>query len=94
MDDAAKEVIETVASTTSTMLVKASKEDVSEFQAYTIRMVNEVLFTTPDIEQYKLFSVEEDLLDNRQHFLDLLCFPVLFPSVLFVASSVAAEVWF
>ena len=35
------------------------------------------LSTTPDIEQYKLLSVNEDPLD---HFLDVLCFPVLFPS--------------
>ena len=80
VDDVARQVIETVDTTTSTMLAKATKEDVSEFQSYTIRTLNEKLSTTSDIEQYKLLSVKEDPLENRQRFLDVLCFPVLFPS--------------
>ena len=80
VDDVARQVIETVDTTTSTMLAKATKEDVSEFQSYTICTLNEKLSTTSDIEQYKLLSVKEDPLENRQRFLDVLCFPVLFPS--------------
>ena len=80
INDVAKQVIETADSATSTMLVKASKEDVSSFQSYTIRTLNEKQSTVSDIEQYKLLSVKEDALDNRQRFLDVMCFPHLFPS--------------
>ena len=80
MDEATKEVIETVDSTTSSMLVKASKEDVANFQKLTIRSLNQKHNTTSDIEQYKLLHVNKDALDSRQKFLDVLCFPHLFPS--------------
>ena len=80
VDKVVKQVIETVDNTTSTMLVKATKEDVAEFQSYTIRTINEKQSTTSDIEQYKLLSVKEKPLDNCQDFLDCMCFPVLFPS--------------
>ena len=80
VDDVAKKVIEKVDSNTSTILVKATKENVSEFQCYTIRTLNEKLSTTSDIEQYKLLSVKESPLDNCQKYLDVMCFPVLFPS--------------
>ena len=33
-----------------------------------------------DIEHYKMLKVEVPALDNRLKFLDVLCFPVLFPS--------------
>ncbi len=33
-----------------------------------------------DTEQYKVLSVKEDALDNRQQHLDVMCFPVLFPT--------------
>ena len=80
VDDVVKQVIETVDNTTSTMLVKATKEDVADFQSYTIRTLNEKQSATSDIEQYKLLSVKEGPLDNRQKCLDCLCFPVLFPN--------------
>ena len=80
INEVAQQVIETADSATSTMLVKASKEDVSSFQSYTIRSLNVKQSTVSDIEQYKLFSVKEDALDNRQKFLDVMCFPHLFPS--------------
>ena len=41
VDDAAKQVIKTVSNPTSPMLVKASKEDLADFQAYTIHTMNE-----------------------------------------------------
>ena len=47
IDDAAKQVIETVDSTSSTMLVKATKEDLASFQSYTIRKLNEKHSTGP-----------------------------------------------
>ena len=71
VDDVAKQVIETVGTTTSTMLVKATKEDISEFQSYTICTLSEKLSTTSDIEQYKLLGEKEDPLSNRQQFLDV-----------------------
>ena len=80
VDDAAKQVIETVSNPTSPMLVKTSKEDVAGFQAYTIRTMNEKCSTVSDVEQYKLLSVKEDALDSRQKYLDVICFPHLFPS--------------
>ena len=83
IDDAAKQVIETVNNSTSPMLVKASKKDIAGFQAYTIRTMNEKCSTVSDVEQYKLLSVKEDALDNRQKYLDVMCFPHLFPSVAF-----------
>ena len=33
-----------------------------------------------DIEQYRLFSVTEDPINNRQQHLDMMGFPVLFPT--------------
>ena len=80
VDAAAKQVTETVSKPTSPMLVKASKEDVAGFQAYTIRTMNEKCSTVSDVEQYKLLSVKEDALDSHQKYLDVMCFPHLFSS--------------
>ena len=33
-----------------------------------------------DSEQYKLMNVKEDALSNKLKYLDVLCFPTLFPS--------------
>ena len=33
-----------------------------------------------DTEQYKLLNVKEDPIDNRQQYLDVMCFPTLFPT--------------
>ena len=62
-----------------TMLEKASDAEVSQFQCYTIRNLDNKLSTESDIEQYKLLNVTEKPLDNRQLHLDVMCFPVLFP---------------
>ena len=76
-DEVEKKVIEVVDSTTSSMLVKATREDIS---GYTIRTLNEKLSTSSDIEQFRLMNVTEKPLDNRQKYLDVMCFPVLYPS--------------
>ena len=73
-------MIETADSATSTMLVKASKEDVCGFQSYMIRTLNDKQSTVFDIEQYKMLSVKEDALDNRHKYLDVMYFPYLFQS--------------
>ena len=80
LDEAAQQVKEVVTNTTSTMLVKATKEDIAEFQSYTIRNMDNKMSTGSDLEQYKVQNVQEDPLDNRQKYLDVMCFPVLFPT--------------
>ena len=80
VDEAAKHVVEVVNNTSSTMLEKATKEDIVGFQSYTIRNLDNKLSTESDIDQYKVKNVQEDPLDNRQKYLDVMCFPVLFPT--------------
>ena len=80
LDDVAREVIETVSDTSSTMLERTSKEDVAGFQSFTIRTLTSKQSTLSDIDQYKLVNVKEDALDNRQRYLDVMCFPDLFLS--------------
>ena len=78
VDDAAKEIIEVVNSTTSQMLEKATESDIAGFQAYTIRNLDNKLSTETDTEQYKVLNVKEFPLNNGLKFLDVMCFPVLF----------------
>ena len=73
-------MIEITNSATSRMLVKASESDVSGFQAFTVRNLDNKLSTDTDIEQYKLLNVREDPISNRQEHLDVMCFPTLFPT--------------
>ena len=80
LDDVAREVIETVSDTSCTMLERATKEDVAGFQSFTIRTLNSKQSMSSDIDQYKLIDVKENALDNRQKYLDVLCFPDLFPT--------------
>ena len=49
-----KNVDEVINSTSSTMLEKATKEDIVGFQAYTIRNLDNKLSTESDIDQYKV----------------------------------------
>ena len=78
MDEVYKKVIEITNSATSRMLAKASKSDVSGFQAFTVRNLDNKLSTHSDIEQYKLLNVRDDPITNRQQHLDVMCFPTLF----------------
>ena len=80
VDEAAKWVIEVTNSVSSTMLQKASADDIAGFQAYTIRSLDNKLSKESDVEQYKVLSVKEDPLDSREKCLDVMCFPVLFPT--------------
>ena len=48
-------------------------------QCYTIRNLSTKQFTGDDIEQYKLMNVQEEPIDSRQKYLDVMCFPTLFP---------------
>ena len=78
--DACKRIIESISVTTSTMLVKATTEDIKSFQAYTIRWLDQKQSNLSDTEHYKLMNVKEDALSNKLQHLDVLCFPTLFPS--------------
>ena len=69
--NAAKEVIEVVNEASCTMLEKASDAEVSQFQSYTIRNLDNKLSIESDIEQYKLLNVTEKPLYNRQLHLDV-----------------------
>ena len=73
-----KDMVEVVKKTSSTVLEKATKEDISNLQCYTIRNLSMKQFTGDDIEQYKLMNVQEPI-DSRQIYLDVMCFPTLFP---------------
>ena len=79
VDSAAKEVIEVVSNTSSTVLEKASSSDIAGFQCYTLRDMNDKLSTKDDLQQYKMLSVQEEPLSSTQRHLDTMCFPVLFP---------------
>ena len=79
VDEAAKKVVE-VTNTTSTMLEMASENEIAGFQSFTIRNIDNKLPGESDIEKYKVLGVKEDPLDNRQQHLDVICFPVLFPT--------------
>ena len=80
VDTATQHIIEVSNGSVTSVLEKASKDDLAEFQAFTIRNLDNKLSTKSDIEQYKLLSVTEDPMDNRQQYLDVMCFPVLFPT--------------
>ena len=80
VDEATKHIIEVTNAATTGMLEKATKDDVATFQAYTIKNLDSKLPPTSDIEQYKVFGVREDPIDNGQQHLDVMCFPILFPT--------------
>ena len=80
LDEVTKQVKEVTSNTTSTMLVKATKEDIAEFQCYTIRNMDNKMSTGSDIDQYKIENVQESPISNKQLHLDVMCFPVLFPT--------------
>ena len=77
VDDASRRIVESVSDTTSSMLVKVSAEDISSFQAYTIRRLDQKQSSLTDSEHFKLINVKENALIKH---LDVLCFPTLFPS--------------
>ena len=64
----------------SAILEKATKDDIASFQAFTIRNLDSKLSTESDTDQYKVINIQEDPLDNRQKYLDVMCFPGLFPN--------------
>ena len=77
--EAAKIALGVVSNPSNSILEWASEEDVHALQAYTIRKMDQYMPSGKDIDHYKL-SVYEQPLDNRQKYLDVLCFPTLFPT--------------
>ena len=77
VDESTKHIIEVSNNSNTKMLTKATTTEINAFQAFTIR---NKLSTTSDVEQYKVLSVREEPIDNRQQHLDVMCFPVLFPT--------------
>ena len=59
---------------------KLSVEDTASYQSYTIRRLDQQQSMLPDSENYKLRDVKEDTLSNKLKYLDVLCFPTLFPN--------------
>ena len=66
VDEAARKVIEVMGIASRTMLEKAGVDDIKGFHAFTVRNLVNKLSTDSDTEQYKLLSVKEDPIDNRQ----------------------------
>ena len=62
------------------VLQQASDEDIAALDAYTIRKINQFSSTGKDIDHYQLLHVKEKPLDIHLKYLDVLCFPTLFPS--------------
>ena len=80
VDELAKKVVEVCNSVTSTMLEKATPDDIHSLQSFTIQSLDSKVNTDSDIEQYQLLTIRGKAIDNRMSFLDLMCFPVLFPT--------------
>ena len=80
VDEATKKTIEVVSIASNPILERASVDDINGLRAYTVCKMDQYMPTGRDIEHYKLLSVHEQPLDNRQKYLDVLCFPTLFPT--------------
>jgi hypothetical protein len=80
IDESTKHIIEVSNNATTEMLKKVSPDEVDGFQAYTIRNLDSKLSIGSDLEQYRLMSITEDPITNKQQHLDVMCFPVLFPT--------------
>ena len=80
IDESTKHIIEVSNNATTEMLKKVTPDEVDAFQAYTIRNLDNKLSMGSDIQQYRLMSVTEDPINSKQQHLDVMCFPVLFPT--------------
>ena len=80
LDNASKRIIQSVSDTSSTMLLKVNEDDVTTYQSYTIRRLDQKQPNVPDTDQYKLGNVQENALSNRLKHLHVMYFPTLFPS--------------
>ena len=80
IDESTKHTIEVSNNATTEMLKKISPDEVDAFQAYTIRNLDSNLSIGSDIEQYRLMSITENPITNKQQYLDVTCFHVLFPT--------------
>ena len=69
-----------VCETKSTLLEKASEQEVLALDHYTIRQILASMPLQSDIDHYKLLKFSEPALYNRLKYLDVMCFPHLFPT--------------
>ena len=79
-EEGAKKTMDIVNDASSHIIEKASDEDVAGLRTFTVKSIDQNLPTGKDIEHYKLLTVHELPMDNHLHFLDVLCFPTLFPN--------------
>jgi len=77
---AAKTAFEAIGHTSSTLLEKASEQDVLALDHYTIRQMSQFTTARSDIDHYKMMQIQEPAIDNRLAYLDVMCFPTLFPT--------------
>ena len=80
LDEVLRCNVESVSDSCSIMLEKVSVEDIASYQSYTIRRLDQQQSMLPDSVYYKLRDVKEDALSNKLKYLDVVCFPTLFPS--------------
>ena len=80
LDEPSRHVVKSVSEATSTILEKVSSDEVCSYHSYTVRQLNSKQSSLPDTEYYKLVDVKEDPLSNKVKYLDVLCFPTLFPT--------------
>ncbi|CAI8013557.1 hypothetical protein GBAR_LOCUS8580, partial [Geodia barretti] len=73
IDESTKHIIEVSNNATTEMLKKVSPDEVDE-------NLDSKLSIGSDLEQYRLMSITEDPITNKQQHLDVMCFPVLFPT--------------
>ena len=77
IDDSIKQFIEVSNNATTQMSKKVSPDEVD---AYTIRNLDSKLSIGSHIEQYKLMSITEYPINSKQQHIDVMYFPVLFPT--------------
>ena len=81
VDDAAKKIaFQKVSDTSSKLLEKSSEQDMLALDHYTIRQISESTPIQNDIDHSKMLTIMEPALDNRLNYLDVMCFPALFPT--------------
>ena len=77
VDEAVQEVVERLAALCLRRLPRKTFPTCSATQS---EHMNTKQFTDDDIlEQYKLMNEQEEPIDSRQKYLDIMCFPTLFP---------------
>ena len=81
IDEQAKKIsCKVISNTSSKLLEKATEQDVLVLDHNAIRQKSESVPVQSDIDHYELLKLTEPALDNRLKYLDVMCFPHLFPT--------------